>query len=93
MDELIGANLAEEMLPETRRGAGIASVAASLPQRVVANEEIAERAGVSPDWIVERTGVEERRVAEPGERLTEYAADAGLAAMAAAEVDAVAERP
>ncbi len=88
MDELIGANLAEELLPETRRGAGIASVAASLPHRVVGNEEIAERAGVSPEWIVERTGVEERRVAEPAERLTEYAADAGLAAMAAAEVEA-----
>jgi 3-oxoacyl-[acyl-carrier-protein] synthase III len=88
MDELIGAGLAEEALPRTRRGAGITSVSASLPQRVVGNEEVAERAGVSADWIVERTGVEERRVAEPGERLTEYAADAGRTAIEAAGVDA-----
>ena len=87
MDELIGAAVRED-LDRGIAGAGIASVAASLPRRVVGNEEIAERVGVSADWIVERTGVQERRVAEPGERLTEYAADAGGAAIAAAGVEA-----
>ena len=87
MDELIGAAVRED-LDRGTAGAGIASVAASLPRRVVGNEEIAERVGVSADWIVERTGVQERRVAEPGERLTEYAADAGRTAIAAAGVEA-----
>ena len=62
MDELIGANLAEELLPETRRGAGIASVAAALPQRVVGNEEIAERA--REDEERRRREEEEARVPE-----------------------------
>ena len=84
MDELISAELAEEIRPRALRGAGIASVAASLPERVVGNEEIAARAGVSPDWILERTGVRERRFADPGDRLTEFAAKAGLDALAAA---------
>jgi 3-oxoacyl-[acyl-carrier-protein] synthase III len=88
MDELIGAALPEQ-LDRRVAGAGIASVAASLPPRVVGNDEIAERAGVSAEWIVERTGVRERRVAEPGERLTEYAADAGRAAIAGAGVEPI----
>ena len=87
MDELIAAAFPEE-LDRGIAGAGIASVAATLPKRVVGNDEIAERAGVSADWIVERTGVQERGVAEPGERLTEYAAEAGRAAIAAAGVEA-----
>ena len=41
--------------------AGIASVAAALPPHRVPNAEIAERIGVSPEWIVERTGIHERR--------------------------------
>ena len=43
---------------------------------------IAARLGVEPEWIVSRTGIEERRVAAPGERLTDLAADAGRAALA-----------
>ncbi len=98
MDELISSGLAEEIAPAAeldpatarapRNGAGIASVAASLPSRVVTNEEIGERAGITSEWIVERTGVHTRRFAEPGERLTEYAADAGLSALASAGVEA-----
>jgi 3-oxoacyl-[acyl-carrier-protein] synthase III len=75
-------------------GAGVASVAAALPHRIVSNEAIAERVGVTPEWIVERTGVHSRRVAEPGDRLIDYASEAGLGALAgagvaAAEVDLV----
>lgn len=75
-------------------GAGVASVGISLPRWIVGNEAIAERIGVAPEWIVERTGVESRRVAGAGELLTDYAADAGLAALAGAgaepaEVDLV----
>ena len=97
MDELISSGLAEEIAPAAEldpangrssgTGAGIASVAAALPDRVVTNEEIGERAGVSPEWIVERTGVQTRRFAAPDERLTEYAAAAGLSALASAGVE------
>lgn len=88
MDELIGAALAEDApaLP-VAIGAGVASVAMSLPRQVVDNEAIALRIGVTPEWIVERTGVSARRVASPGDGLTEYAAEAGLAALAGAGVE------
>jgi len=62
-------------------GAAIASVGASLPHTVVPNAEVAARIGVSDDWIVRRTGIRSRRIAEPGERLTTHAASAGGAAL------------
>jgi len=72
----------------TLRGAGIASVAMSVPDRVVQNAEIAERIGVDPAWITKRTGVERRRIAWPEERLSVFAAEAGQVALERAGVTA-----
>jgi 3-oxoacyl-[acyl-carrier-protein] synthase III len=76
------------------RGAAILSVGASLPETVVTNDEVAARIGKTDDWIYTRTGIRERRVAQPGERLTEHAARAARAALeragvAPAELDLV----
>jgi 3-oxoacyl-[acyl-carrier-protein] synthase III len=76
------------------RGAAIASVAVSLPAQVVTNAEIAERLGVSTDWIERRTGIRSRRRAGDGERLDTHAALAARdaldqAGVSAAEVDLV----
>jgi 3-oxoacyl-[acyl-carrier-protein] synthase-3 len=72
--------------PPSRAGAAIASVAVSLPQRVVANSEIAGRIGVSDEWIVRRTGIRSRHIAEPQERLATHAIDAGALALERAGV-------
>ena len=63
------------------RHAAVRSVASTLPERVVPNAPIASRAGVSEDWIVARTGIKERRVVAPDERLTDLAAAAGASAL------------
>jgi 3-oxoacyl-[acyl-carrier-protein] synthase III len=74
--------------PSTRqRGAAIASVAISAPPTVAGNGPIAERLGVSEQWIVTRTGVEERRVAASDELLASYAAEAGARALEAADLE------
>ena len=67
--------------------AGIASVGASLPETVVGNGPIAERLGVTEDWIVSRTGIRERRVAAPGDRFADLAAAAGRDALRRAKLD------
>ena len=67
-------------------GAAIASVGASLPDTIVPNSEIAARIGVSDEWIVRRTGIRERRVAQPTERLSTHAANAAAAALRHAAV-------
>ena len=76
-------------LPVTAtRRARMASISMSVPERVMGNEEIAERIGVSSDWIVSRTGVRERRVVADGARQDELAAAAGRDALEQAAVEA-----
>jgi 3-oxoacyl-[acyl-carrier-protein] synthase III len=74
--------------PSRVGGAAIAGLGIAVPASVVPNEPIAARLGVSTDWIVARTGVEERRIAAPGEELVSYAARAGDRALASAALDA-----
>jgi 3-oxoacyl-[acyl-carrier-protein] synthase III len=62
-------------------GAAIASVAVSVPDNVVENASIAERLGVSDEWIVRRTGIRSRRIAKPEERLVDHATTAAAAAL------------
>ncbi len=70
------------------RGAAIAAVAMCVPDRVVANAEVTERLGIDENWIAKRTGVRERRIAWPDERLSAFAAEAGDAALERAGVEA-----
>jgi 3-oxoacyl-[acyl-carrier-protein] synthase-3 len=71
-----------------RLGAEIAGLGVAVPENVVANAPIAERFGIDESWIVQRTGIDERRIAEPERRLSEFAASAGARALAAAGLDA-----
>jgi 3-oxoacyl-[acyl-carrier-protein] synthase III len=69
-------------------GAVIASLGVSLPATVVSNELIAAHLGLADGWIERRTGIRARRIADPGERLSEHAAGAARRALEAAGVDA-----
>ena len=71
----------------TRR-AGIASIAAAVPPRILSNEPIAERLGIQPEWIVERTGIRERHVLGEGETLLDLVQSAAERAIDAAGVTA-----
>jgi 3-oxoacyl-[acyl-carrier-protein] synthase-3 len=68
------------------RSAAIESVAMAVPDNVVSNDQVAERAGVTDDWIVARTGVRERRHATPDEGVASLAAAAGREALERAGV-------
>lgn len=59
-----------------------------LPSRVVTNAELALRVDTSDEWIVQRTGIHERRVAADGELTSDLAIHAAKAALAHAKVDA-----
>jgi 3-oxoacyl-[acyl-carrier-protein] synthase III len=65
------------------------SVAAEVPSARLSTVELAERLGVSEDWIVSRTGIRERPVAADGERLSDFAARAGMHALNRAGVEPV----
>ena len=66
-------------------------VAAYLPVAVVTNEHFTRLNGLSSDWIIERTGIRERRKAAPGENSNTMAVAATRAALAAAPAFAPAE--
>jgi 3-oxoacyl-[acyl-carrier-protein] synthase-3 len=64
--------------------AGVLGTGAYLPERVLDNHELAERFGCSEEWILTRTGIRERRFAEPGTGSSDLGALAAERALAAA---------
>src|SRR6185436_13526056 len=59
----------------TRR-AKITALGRYVPPKVVTNYDLAKRVDTNHDWIVERTGIIERHMVEPGTPTSELAAQA-----------------
>lgn len=59
-----------------------------VPERVVANEELAPRFGCTPEWILEMTGIGQRRYAAPDESVVSLAVRAGQACLERAAMPA-----
>ncbi len=55
-----------------------------LPARVITNAEMSRLVDTTPEWIVERTGIEQRHIAAEGELTSDLATKAADAALAAA---------
>lgn len=64
----------------------ILAVGAYVPPRVVTNHDLAKVMETSHEWIVERSGIEERRWVDPGEAGAEMAAKASAEALETAGV-------
>jgi 3-oxoacyl-(acyl-carrier-protein) synthase III len=64
-------------------GHGILGLGGHVPPVVIDNAQIAEWAGVEQSWIVERTGILERRYREPGTATSDLALEAAREALAA----------
>src|ERR1700739_3345003 len=62
----------------------VAGCGAYLPERVVTNCELADRLDTSDEWIRQRTGIGERRVAAPGELTSDLAFAASERALTSA---------
>ena len=77
----------------TRRSL-IAGCGAYLPARVVTNHELAERVDTSHEWIVQRTGIHQRHIADDGEKTSDLAIAAahdaiGSSGLSASDIDLV----
>jgi len=59
-----------------------------LPNQVLTNADLARKVDTSDEWIVQRTGIHERRIAAPGELTSHMATHAARAALAHAHLDA-----
>jgi len=74
--------------------AKISAVGAWVPPRVLTNDDLARMVDTSNEWILERTGIRERHIADPGIATSDMAIEAARAALAnrgttAEDVDAI----
>ncbi|MER6504043.1 ketoacyl-ACP synthase III [Streptomyces sp. NPDC001455] len=75
-------------LPSPARPAiGVLGMGTYLPRAIRGNADVAAAAGVTPEWIAQRTGVHTRHVAAPDQAASDLAAGAVRAAVAAAGID------
>jgi 3-oxoacyl-[acyl-carrier-protein] synthase III len=66
----------------------ITGIGSHAPQKVMTNDELAKIVDTSDEWIVERTGIRERRVAGPDEALSDVSLPAAKTALDHAGLDA-----
>jgi 3-oxoacyl-[acyl-carrier-protein] synthase III len=66
---------------------GITGLGVHVPERVLDNEELSRLVDTTDEWIVERTGIRERRIAADEEAFTDIALPAARAALADAGAD------
>lgn len=65
----------------------LAGTGSALPRTRVSNAELAARVDTSDEWIVERTGIRFRHIAEPDETTATLGADAARQALTAAGLE------
>jgi 3-oxoacyl-[acyl-carrier-protein] synthase III len=59
----------------------ITGLGARVPERVMTNDELSTMMDTSDEWIIERTGIRERRIAAPEEALSDLALPAAREAL------------
>lgn len=59
-----------------------------LPERILTNAELAQKVDTSDEWIVQRTGIQQRHIAAEGEFTSHLAIKAAQAALKNAGIDA-----
>lgn len=82
--------LTKQALPRQSRlalASRIIGTGRALPERVVTNHDLEQTLDTSDAWIVERTGVRERRILAPELAASDLAAEAGRQACRAAGVE------
>jgi 3-oxoacyl-[acyl-carrier-protein] synthase III len=65
----------------------ITGLGCHVPERVLGNEELATLVDTNDEWIIERTGIRERRIAAADEALTDIARPACIRALEMAGAD------
>ena len=60
----------------------VTGVGGYLPERIVTNDDLAKTVDTSDAWIIERTGIRQRREAVPGETTSDLATRAAARALA-----------
>jgi 3-oxoacyl-[acyl-carrier-protein] synthase-3 len=73
--------------PDAIRGATIAGTGRGVPDRVLTNFDLESMVDTSDQWILERTGIRERRIIAPDQASSDLAAEAVRRALAMAGLE------
>lgn len=58
-----------------------------LPDRILTNQDLEKMVDTTDEWIVERTGIHERRIVSPGEKNSDLSVEAARRALQDAKID------
>lgn len=64
----------------------IQGIGHAVPSKVVTNDDLSKRVDTNDEWIVQRTGIKERRMCDEGESTSTLSVDAAREAIAAAGI-------
>jgi 3-oxoacyl-[acyl-carrier-protein] synthase III len=64
----------------------IIGVGHRLPTTIEDNQELCKNLDVTPEWIIEKTGIQRRYIAGPGDTASQYALEAAQKALAVAAI-------
>src|SRR3954447_9628992 len=67
--------------PQRVQPAGIVGLGSYAPERVLTNQDLERMVETSSEWIVTRTGILERRIADPSEKCSDLATRAAERAL------------
>jgi 3-oxoacyl-[acyl-carrier-protein] synthase-3 len=87
IDRRAGAYPGGNVRIQDRVYAGITGVGMAFPSRRLTNADLERMVDTSDAWIVERTGIHERRIVEPGMCGSDLGAPAALQALEMAQVE------
>jgi len=71
----------------TPRSAKIVGTGMCVPERIMTNEDFTRIVQTDDEWIVSRTGMKERHIAEPGQATSDLAVEASRMALAKAGLE------
>jgi len=68
--------------------AAIAGLGSAVPEKVLSNADLEKMLDTNDEWIIQRTGIKERRIVSDGQSTVTLAVEAARAALAQAEMSA-----
>lgn len=69
------------MMPKTNIQAGILGIGSYVPERILTNFDLESMVETSNQWIIERSGIRERRIAAPEQATSDLAVEAAKRAL------------
>ena len=71
-----------KLRPQVRVGAKISSIGTYVPPKLLTNADLEKMVATNDQWIVERTGIRQRHIVEPGVATSDLATEAARACLA-----------